>query len=129
MKKANCKVEVDWYGDRAFMKLREVAEKGIQAVALEVEGQAKININKPFQHANGEYRGQIDTGAMVNSVRAEFGDRIDKAPPGTVAAVNVPVEYAPYQESLRPFLYPAVEEVSRRAEAIINSVARMEGMQ
>ena len=125
MKESECRVEMDWFGDRAFMRIEKAVEKGIEAIALEVEAQTKVNIHKPFEHADGSYRGQIDTGAMVNSVRAEFG-KIPAAPKDTVAAVNVSTEYAAYQESLRPFLWPAVEDVREKAPGIVRAVASRE---
>ncbi len=119
---------IDWYGEEVLMKLQSVARDGIRAIAIETETQTKLNIQVPFEHADGSMRGQIDTGAMINSVRAEFAP-ISNAPPQTVAAVNVPVEYAAFQESeIRPFLWPAAQKVSEGADRSFMWVARKQGL-
>jgi len=75
------KVVVEWHGDHVMMKLKKVSKEAIKAIALETEAKAKVNIDKPFQHADGSYRGQVDTGAMLNSTRAQFSG-IEGAGPG-----------------------------------------------
>ncbi len=125
--KVKPRVQIDWHGEEVLMKLREVAEEGIRATALETEGQTKLNIHEPFEHADGDVRGQIDTSAMINSVRAEFG-RIPNADPDTVAAVNVPTEYAAYQEAIRPFLWPAAQRAAEGAEGSFLWIATKKGL-
>lgn len=105
----------------ATIKLRESVERVTRAVALRVEGLAKENILKPFEHADGDVRGQVDTGAMVNTTRAIF----DNVPAGYDAAVIVSAHYAPYQEAIRAFLWPAALQVKDEFDQVA-SVERRE---
>lgn len=100
------KAEVRFDSARAAFSLRNVNDDLLRAIALQTEARAKINIQKPFEHADGEVRGQIDTAAMLNSTRAVF----DNLPQGAEAAVISPQRYAPFQEAIRPFLWPAAQE-------------------
>jgi len=126
-------VEVDWHGEDLLLKLEGVSEDAMKALVLETEAHVKVNIAKPFEHADGENRGQIDTGAMINSSRAIYRKRgivvgdID-IPRDAAAAVVCPAEYAAYQEAIRPFLFPAAKTVGRRAKAIFTTVARLAGL-
>ncbi len=139
---------LEWNGDEIMIRLRNATKDSIKKIALAVEAQAKVNIEKPFLHKQGRkrkdsrdwkgrflkkgssadeqlMRGQIDTGAMINSTRAVFNG----LPVGTEAAVISPQEYAEYQEAIRPFLMPAVDEVvSDKAEGIIKNQFKADGI-
>ncbi len=132
---------IEWNGDECLIRIKNATKDSIKKIALAVEAQAKANIEEPFLHKQGRkrrdgrdahgrflgrgasdesdlMRSQIDTGAMINSTRAVF----DGLPSGAMAAVISPQEYAPYQEAIRPFLMPAVDEVvSDKAEGIIKN--------
>jgi len=109
---------VEWHGDEIFRRFENANRESLRKIALATEAQAKLNIEKPFEHASGEMRGQIDTGAMLNSTRAEF----DGLPAGAEAAVVSEQEYAGYQEAIRAFLMPAAEQVAdEQAPGIISS--------
>lgn len=53
--------KVDWYGDELMVLLEGVTDDALMALAFEIEGQTKQNINE---------EDLIDTGFMVNSVYA-----------------------------------------------------------
>jgi len=115
-------LDLDWSGDAVITKLKVFDKMTIKRLALATEAQAKTNINEPFQHADGDNRGQIDTSAMVNSTRAVFEG--PNVPPGYEAAVISPQIYAPYQEEIRPFMYPAAKTVAGQAEGVALAIAR-----
>lgn len=130
------KGKVDWFGDEVLLKLAEASQVMIDAAALEIDGQTKLNIQ-----ANG----QIDTGFMVNTVYVvtplsntygntrnssqEHSSKQDRsvarriAPqadaPVDGAIVAVGAEYAIYQEMRNSFLYLALEQVAATRQGAI----------
>ena len=87
---------VEWFGDDVQLKLEGATDEMIKAAAFMVEGQAKVNITT---------NGQVDTGFMRASVYTMLQDG--------GAIVGVGADYGIYQETLRPFLYPALERVAQ----------------
>lgn len=124
--KGGVRVEGEWMLDGAMRALGNVSRGGIKKMALFAEAQAKANIAEPFEHADGEVRGQIDTTAMINSTRAVTS--VNTLPAGAVAALESPQEYAPYQEAIRPFFFPAIEQAVADADKFFASEARREGL-
>ena len=117
-------VQVEWFGPHAMMAIKSAGIKAIRKLALQTEAHAKVNIQTPFEHASGEVKGQIDTGAMMNTTRAVFDD----LPPGIDAAVISPQRYAPYQEAIRPFLWPAVQQGIQDFPGMVSEVKREFGL-
>ncbi len=118
--------------DHVEMRVKNATEEALHALALEVEGHAKVNI---------VVNDQVDTGFMLNSVYVESqrgstfggtwpGDEKTKAPrfrlPNRYAATAVIVGavYAIYQEVLMPFLRPAGQTVMNRVKGIMEPVYR-----
>lgn len=126
--------ETKLYLDKIKITIKDATQQVLEAVAFQVEGLAKINIQQ---------NGQIDTGYMLNSVytvtpqssgfaaaAGAAGARnpnaaMESAP--TVAegaAVVVGANYAIYQEVRLPFLYPAAEEAARQAGGTAEQIYR-----
>jgi hypothetical protein len=131
---------VDWYGEDVILTVDDTTGQVLARIALQVEGQAKVNIQ-----ANG----QIDTGFMLNSGytvtddESTYAEALAKAssrnpegemvqqvalPEGVGAAVAFGAEYAVFQELIESFLYRALEQVGPNVEGIIATVAREEGL-
>ena len=127
-RKPSVKVETEWHGEAILGKLKTVEDRAIKKIALQTEAQAKVNIHDPFPHADGEERGQVDTGAMVNSTRAVFAGSAGKLPRGVLAAVISPMSYAVWQEILRPFLLPAAMQIGKETGNVYIGFARREGL-
>jgi hypothetical protein len=130
--------EVDWFAEDVILKFAEITEDGLAAVAARVDALAKQGIVT---------NDQVDTGFMVNSVyhvagnvssyQDSSGTHTDKngnlvdrdmAPEAELpkeykALVCIGANYAIYQELQKPFLYPALEQVSAEAGGIIEAVA------
>jgi hypothetical protein len=111
------KTEMQWNGPMVLIRLREASKEINKALAAQLEAHAKVNIQTPFEHKDGTMRGQIDTGAMLNAMRATYD-----VPVGYDAAVINSMEYAPYQEAIRPFLGPAIDATVADAGDVIESV-------
>lgn len=138
--------QVNWYERDVMLVINEATEEMLRAVALQVEGQSKINI---------EENGQVDTGFMRSSVyvsglglssydetlpsgvygsskSGEPGERRimpEVLDAGEGIAVVVGAEYAIHQEMRDSFLYRGAEMVAGGlAEATMESVARRSGL-
>ena len=132
--------KVDWNKERVLLIVKNATQKGINAVAADVEGQTKINIQS---------NGQIDTGFMLNSTYmhtpnastyAQAKAAAENANPDAqmhaqvplpqnaapVAAVAVAAEYAIFQETTNSFLYRALEQEAAKGAATLARVAREE---
>ena len=133
--------DVKMYVDHVLVKVAAVSDKALEAIALQIEGQTKVNIQK---------NGQIDTGFMLNStyVVTKGGSTFSNAnqsgtytnqegrtvkrqivpqqtlPGNAAAAVAVGAQYAIYQEEKKPFLYPAAETVAAQAKGTAEKVFR-----
>lgn len=130
-------IRVDWYAEDLLAVAAEMTQQAADELALEIEGQTKLNIR---------HNDQIDTGFMLNSVYTVSrtsdtyaatqadgryaGARREKAPklslPADVLAlVAVAAVYAVYQESDRSFLYRAAETwTGVSGQAILKRVGR-----
>ncbi len=136
--------KVDWYAEQVLLRVDKATDELLDKVALQVAGQAKINIRD---------NGQIDTGFMVNSVytvtrkgsgysqalaealtqiwskkkqknvnhSGDMGPEIG-LPENAKAGVAVGAEYAIYQEIKRSFLYKALEQVVPQVGGAIEKV-------
>lgn len=127
-----------WYLDEVRVKIEGATQEALNALALQLEGLTKINIQQ---------NGQIDTGFMLNSVYSRFpdqssyGDAVAGAmaaagkagverefgpeealPEGVGAMVVVGAGYAIYQEAQQSFLYRAAEELARQAGGTVEGV-------
>lgn len=116
--------EAKLYLDQVKLTVKGATQQALEALAFEVEGQAKINIQQ---------NGQVDTGFLLNSVytitpassgfaaaqsAAALRAPRSMAPApqvGEGAAVVVGAEYAIYQEIRKAFLYPAGVKVAQQA--------------
>ena len=121
--------ETKFYLDHVLIKCAAASDRALEAAALQIEAQVKVNIQR---------NNQIDTGFMMNSTYVvtpsgstydqtdasgtqfdRFGNVVERniAPevplPGNArAGVVVGAEYAVYQEDKKPFFYPAAETVA-----------------
>lgn len=132
--------KVTFRTEEIHLQMVGLSDEMLKALAFQIEGQAKVNIQ-----ANG----QIDTGYMLNStyVVLEGGSTYDAAksaaegqnPTGNMApevslgegagasaAVVVGAEYAIFQEERQSFLYAAAVEVGQHSGATIERVAKEE---
>ncbi len=126
--------KVDWYADDVIAHFAGLTAEGLEAVAAQIDGQAKLNIRE---------NGQIDTGFMINTVYfsgvsgssydqtarpSSFGDDKAKAPEVDLgdaeALVAVGADYAIFQEQIDSFLYKALSQVAGQAGGIIEEVAK-----
>ena len=129
--------KVNWYENDVLLKIEGATDEVLTALALWVEGEAKVNMN-------------VDTGFMRNSTytipatgenpstgwesgkytsrttgRAAQRNRVaSPAVPEHTAAVHSAAEYAIYQEIENPSLYPALENAKKQAKGVITEVAR-----
>lgn len=130
-------VQVNWYGERVILRVKDATREILGQLALRGEGLAKENIQ-----ANN----QIDTGFMLNTVYSvlpdgaasptwESGQYMDSsgklvqrnagtpAPVGPeAAAVGCVAEYAVFQELANSFLYRAMEQLVSEGTGIIQTV-------
>lgn len=130
--------EVDWFSEEVILKLLDVTENGLEAVAARVDALAKQNIIT---------NDQVDTGFMANSVYFATGNvssytdgsgtltdkngnlvERDMAPEAPLpseyrALVCIGANYAIFQEMENPFLYPALVQVAGEADGIIEAIA------
>ena len=130
--------KVNWYENDVLLAVEGASDEILNALALWVEGEAKVNMN-------------VDTGFMRNATYTILaGDdipnsgwaagaykdkegrvvqraRIDSPPVGEhQAAVHSAAEYAIFQEMENPSLYPALERAKKEAGGIIREVGRAE---
>ena len=130
---------LNWYANDVILKLEDVTQRGLEAVADRIDGLAKINIVD---------NDQVDTGFMVNSVYFvtekestyldDSGTQVNREgnfveremapeadlPKDYAALVCVGANYAIYQEMSNPFLYPALVQAASEAGGIIEKVAK-----
>ncbi len=98
---------VVWYGDKVKREVRADIDKALTAVALQIEGQARVEITN---------NGQIDTGFMRAS-------GYTKPPEKGVVVVGFAADYAIFQELRNSFLFRAAERV--RGNDAENAIARV----
>lgn len=119
--------------EEILRRFADAKKRGLIAVGMTAEKHAKDELSRPKPHANGEFRPNVDTGRLRNSVTfalsgepaniSSYSD--DKGNAGTPYAGNAPtgkhmgvfigsnVEYAPLIENggrtsrAYPFLRPA----------------------
>jgi len=127
-------IEINFFTEEVILAVDKVVSDGLAEVALEIQGQAVLNIRS---------NNQIDTGFMMNSgyVLAnngtdtyshlqthgvysgksgdsqwrELADRAD-LPDGVEALVAFGANYAIYQEAAKPFLFKAANQVSGKVD-------------
>lgn len=135
--------DVRFHLDHVLVKVTAVSDKALEAVALQIEAQTKVNIQR---------NRQIDTGFMINStyVVTQKGSTFNDTEPsgeyfnlagqvvkrGIVpqqtlpanarAAVVVGAEYSIWQELLKAFFYPAAETVAGQVKGTVEKVFREE---
>lgn len=127
-------VEINFFVEEVILLVEKVVADGLANVALEIQGQAVLNIRS---------NNQIDTGFMMNSgyvvakngtdtysklqssgvysgksgdnLRRELADRAD-LPEGVEALVAFGANYAIYQEAAKPFLFKAATEIAGKVD-------------
>ncbi|MBX3016004.1 MAG: hypothetical protein KF832_31070, partial [Caldilineaceae bacterium] len=129
-----------WYEQDVLVTAADATQEALLALAFQIEGEAKVNIVS---------NGQVDTGFMLNSSyivggdtnsfrpRAEvltspktgqrgMHDTVASPPPvaDEEVVVGFAADYAIYQESERPFLYPAAQRVASQAAGVIETVGK-----
>lgn len=104
--------------DEVLKAFGDAVETALEAVGMQAQNYAVLNIEKPKPHKNGVVRPNVDTGRLVGSISHEQeGDRTE--------VIGTNVEYAPYvelgtQKTLAyPFLKPAVVDHKADYESII----------
>ena len=133
--------DVKLFLDHVLVKVAAVSDKALEALALQIEAETKVNIQK---------NGQIDTGFMLNGTyvvtkngstfnnanqSGSYANREGKTvkrqivpqqtlPGNAAAAVSVGAQYAIWQEEKKPFLYPAAERVASQAKGTVERVFR-----
>lgn len=128
--------EVNFRTEQVSLQMQDLSDEMLKALAFQIEGQAKVNIQ-----ANG----QVDTGFMLNSVYTvtEEGSTYDAARANAEgrnadanmapevslqgdasAAVAVGADYAIFQEERQSLLYAAAVEVGQNSKATIERVAK-----
>jgi hypothetical protein len=133
---AKKRAKVNLYTEKVVAVVEGATLEAMAALALQVQGQAEVNI---------QTNDQVDTGFMINSVytvspqgsgyAAAQAKALAKnsagqmAPqvqltPAAAAAIVAGAEYAIYQEMDRSFLYRALEMVAPKAGATIERVAK-----
>ena len=123
------KVNLVWKGVEVMYRLKAFDATVVSKIVFWTEAECKRNIVKPFPHKDGANRGQVDTGAMLNSVQGIVaGQTANQLPSGIAGAVVVGVQYAPYQESIRPFLYPAGEAAAKMIGPMVGDVMAIQGI-
>jgi len=117
-------VRMRWNTNQVAAKLEGFHTALVEKAAFLGEQQTKANIAIPFEHKDGSMRGQIDTSAMINSVKANvtIGKTLHDA------EVEVPVHYAQYQENIRAFMGPAVETVAASATTLVDAARKEAGV-
>ena len=102
---------------------QEAIDRALEACGLYAEAAAKLEIERPKPHKNGEIRPNVDTGRLVNSITHTKADDMTEV-------VGTNVEYAPYVEYgtaktlAYPFLKPALEKNIEKYKAIIEKYLR-----
>lgn len=135
--------EVKFYLDHVLLKTAAASDAALEAAALQIEAQVKVNIQR---------NNQIDTGFMLNSTyvvtprQSTYGqtnptgvefDRLGNLVQRTIApeislpenaraAVVVGAEYAVYQEDQKPFVYPAAETVAGQIKGTAEKIFKEE---
>ena len=128
--------KVDWYENDVLLKIAGATDDVLNALALYVEGEAKINmeVDTGFMR-NATYT--ILVGGDVGTPSWESGSYKNRAgrsvprnrvavpavPPGA-AAVHMAAEYSIFQELINPSLYPALEKAKKQAKGIIEEIGK-----
>lgn len=108
------KIDVD-NTDEILGELDDAINRALEAIGMQVENYAKMELEKPKEHASAPkgkdiIRPNVDTGLLVNSITHQV------SPQEQAVYVGTNVEYAPYVElgtqktRAYPFLKPAVTE-------------------
>ena len=111
-----------WYGDRAKKEVMSITEKGLRDMAIDVVKQAKENANQaPPGHP------QVQSGTMRRSITMDIVKEAEKVIAkvgimkgkleGDEALIYAPmVEFGTSRHPPYPFLFPAAEEITKRAK-------------
>ena len=124
------KIDVD-NTDEILGELDDAINRALEAIGMQVENYAKMELEKPKEHASAPkgkdiIRPNVDTGVLVNSITHQV------SPQEQAVYVGTNVEYAPYVElgtvrmKARPFLRPAAENHKAEYKAILeNELAKI----
>lgn len=102
---------INWYGDRVAARVRSAQRQFIRAVALQVEGQTKVNIA-----ANN----QVDTGFMLNSVYSVWSGAS-----GDVAVTRYARAFASSDKVVRKALSKELRRKARKQWRVMAIAGRM----
>lgn len=78
--------------------MEQALQRALTTMGIAAESHAKINLNKPMPHANGENRPYIDTGRVLND--------INNTVQGHQMQLGVNVEYAIYLHEGTRYIQP-----------------------
>lgn len=127
--------DVVFYLDKILVKVQEAEGQILEALAHQIEGQAKANIVD---------NDQVDTGFLLNSIYVATGQGSNygqakseakgKNPSAGMAAemdagqgqaaVVAGAEYAIFQEARKSFLFRAAEQVATQAGATVEKIGK-----
>ena len=127
--------KVNWYENDVLLKIAGATDDVLNARALYVEGEAKVNMNVDTGFMrNATYtilvNGDTGAGAESGSYTNKAGKSVQRnrvavpaVPPGA-AAVHMAAEYSIFQELINPSLYPALEKAKKQAKGIIEEIGK-----
>ena len=114
----NVDVKITSNVDEVLSMFGDAIETALEAVGMQAQNYAVMNMEKPKPHKNGIVRPNVETGRLVGSIsHQQEGDRTE--------VIGTNVEYAPYVElgtqktMPYPFLKPAIMDNVGEYEAII----------
>ena len=109
--------------DEVRKGLQGAVNIALEAIGLQAESYAKIELEKPKEHSDGTVRPTVDTGRLVNSITHAVENE-------TTVAIGTNVEYAAYVEmgtsrmKAQPYLEPAVMDHTSEYQDIVERYLR-----
>lgn len=99
----------------------EAIVRALEAIGMQVENYAKIELETPKRHGDGTVRPNIDTGRLVNSI-THTTENNDTAVIGTNVEYAAYVELGTSRSSAYPYLKPAVENHASEYSDIVKEM-------
>lgn len=99
----------------------EAIRKALEAIGMQAESYAKLELETPKTHKDGSVRPNVDTGRLVNSITHTMEN-------DDTAVIGTNVEYAPYVEvgtshsDPYPYLEPAVVNHTQEYSEIVKEM-------
>ena len=128
--------KVNWYENDVLLKIGDATDDVLNALALYVEGEAKVNMNVDTGFMrNATYTilvggdagtSGVESGSYTNRAgRSVQRNRVaTPAVPEGASAVHSAAEYAIFQELLNPSLYPALQKAQKVAKGVIEEIGK-----